>query len=118
MTYKINNSPLLLQPSEGNWEDRKDLGIDGNDKIIYVPTYMFVLKWDIMSFTEFKQIYDAWKGVQTSGTLSADLPSYGGDSYDTFTVYTEVNPEEPRFKRFFQKHYLDVEWTLRTIVVT
>src|SRR3990167_3265579 len=115
MTYKINNSPLLLQPTKGRWLDRKILDYDGNNRAVYVPTYEYLLSWDIISYLEFKQLYDAWLNVVSAGTISVDLPEKGGSDYDVFATYTEVVPDEPTVKEHFQKHQTSAEWKLRNI---
>ena len=117
MTYKISNSAFLLQPTEGEGQERDDLGLDGTNRTIYVPVYTFEIGWDIMSFTEFKQIYDVWKSVANAGTVTVTLPTKGGATYDTFTDYTNCVPDEPEHRAYFQKHYLKVVWRIRNIVV-
>ena len=115
--YRINNSPLLIPPTKGRWVDRKDIGLDGTNRKIYVPTYRFILSFDALTFAQFEQIYDAWLNVAGTGTISVTIPEKGGADYDTFKTYTGVVPDEPESKEHHQKHLLNVEWVFRNITV-
>ena len=115
--YKINASELVQPPTAGNWAERRALGVDGNNRIIYEPTHAFTLMWDALSFADFKLLRDVWSAASAAGTVSATLPTKGGLSYDTFTTYTGCIMDEPTARGMQQKFLLQVEVTLRNIVV-
>ncbi len=116
MTYKINGTVLTLQPTVGRWLPRRELGLDGNNRSIYAPTYMFELGWDIMSIEEFDQLRDFWMAVSASGSVSAELPQKDAAAW-VFAVYTGVVPDEPEPGEYSFQYIMRCRWRLRNIVI-
>ena len=70
--YKINGIDLKTQPSTGQYLERKQVGIDGEGRAIYVPTYAFMMRWDAMTVEDFDQLFDFWNTTSSTGTTSQD----------------------------------------------
>lgn len=101
MTYKFNGVDLTLQPTEANWQPRKELGIDGNGHPVYEGPRQCQLKWDLIPVTDFNQLNNAYRGQGTTGTVIVDLPHWSGSSWE-FVSYTGCVISEPTVGAYFQ----------------
>lgn len=115
MGFKINGTAILIQPIEHGWEPRRVLGLDGNNKAIYTPTYSYKFGWDAMLPDEFKQLRDFWSAVAASGAVSVDLPQIDAATY-VFATYTNCVIDEPTYERYYQGYRMQVSWMVRNIV--
>jgi hypothetical protein len=116
-TYKINGIDIDPQPTAGQWADRRPLGVDGNKKVIYPPTYAFELFWDALTQAQFKALYDAWYAIQATGVASATLPKKNGAAYDPFNTYNSVVIDEPSHGPYHQGYILQVRLSIRNLDV-
>lgn len=114
--YKINGTELNPQPSNGVWTERNQIGIDGNNRAIYAPTRGFLIRWDALSFAEYNVLYQFYTTVQSAGYVTAELPTYTGADYDTFTIYTDVVMDELSPGKMEFKFIFDVIMKLRNII--
>ncbi len=114
MTYKINGTEFIEQPTQGGWVPRKELGIDGAGKPIYPGVREYSLSWNILSPTGMNQLQSFYQLQSVTGTVVADLPRYGYHEY-TFFSYSGCTITEPSFTRYFAEYYLDVSITIRNI---
>lgn len=113
--YEINGTPLLLAPESGRWLDRERVGIDGQSRPIYEPTYSFEIKWGPMSAAEFYQLCTFFNEVSITGTISIVLPTRCGAAIWTGTTYTNVLLEEPTREAFWQEHSMRPSVRVRNI---
>lgn len=114
MTYKINGTDFLLQPTTGQWLDRELLGMDGNGRPIYSATRNFEVRWGAKTTTEFNQLKNFFDSVGTTGSLVVDLPMYGDATWQ-FESYTGCFVREPTASPYFQEHYMDVHLLVTNI---
>lgn len=117
MTYAIDSVDLLLQPTSGNWRERKIIGIDGENRAIYEPKYSFAIGWDAMTPAQIFQLWTFWSGVSSAGFVVATLPKYNSSTY-SFQAYVNCVIDEPKRGDFFAKHILRIEATIRNITVS
>lgn len=122
--FKINGVNIPF-PEEGQWVDRRKLGRDGNNRAVYSPVRSFRLQWSALTPAEHKQIHDAWKLIQSSGSASVTLPDYPGvigtgadPTKDDFTTYTGAVFDEPTVGPFLQGQFTRVEMIISNLVTT
>lgn len=116
MTYKINGTPLQLQPSTGQWGPRRALGVDGEGRAIYSPFYSFQMQWDAMTPDDFEQLYAFWQATSATGVVMIDLPKKGSSTLYEFDTYSGII-DEPQQGEYFQGHHLRIELLSRRIIV-
>lgn len=107
MTYKINNTTLTTQPSDGNWEQRPPLGTDGNGHPIYPAVREYRLQWDIIDAASYGQLQNFYDVAGNTGTVSITLPQYGSTTYQDHD-YSGCVLQEPYYDRYFEQHYMGV----------
>lgn len=105
-TYAVNGTDFLLIPTKAKWEQRDNLGFDGNGHPIYPTSRTFVMQWDLMHPSDAEQIISAYNSAGSTGTLSFDLPEYGNPNY-LFSRYNGCTMEEPEFGDYFQGYISD-----------
>lgn len=113
--YEVDGNPLFLQPESGQWLGRDQIGVDGQGRPIYQPTYSFQIKWGPMDAAEFNQLCGLFNQISITGTASIVLPSRCGEAIWTGTLYTGVLFEEPRRESFWQEHSLRPSVIVRNI---
>lgn len=114
--YAFNGVDLPIQPTSGQYGQRKSLGVDGNNVVIYEPIYSFTMTFDALTMSEFNQLYDFWQTVVNSGSISVDLPQKDADTY-VFKTYTSCVVDEPTVGAFFQTYVSEVKILVRNITV-
>ena len=112
--YKINGIAVPHPPTKVEWGERKDVGVDGNNRNIYSPVRTFNMQWDVLSFKEFKDLHDLWNLVETSGSVAAELPEYTGGDFDTFKTYVSCTITEPK-GNMDNKYFTNVQMVIRNI---
>ena len=119
--YEINGTPLLLQPEEGGWQERNRVGVDGQNRPVYEPTYQYRLRCGPMTMMQFHQLCEFFEEVSVTGTASIVLPCHCASDCGvswTGTIFTNVLLEEPRMGSYWQEHAMGVTLMVRNIRVT
>lgn len=101
-TYSFNGTELLTQPSDGQWLPRKSLGDDGSGHPIYPALREFQLQWDIIDPPAFQQLQNFYNTVSNTGSIVANLPTYGLNDF-VFFPYSGCTLEEPQVSTYFAK---------------
>ena len=114
MTYKINGTDLLLQPSSGKWVDRDELDRDGNGHSIYPPVYNFELSWELMDLDSFYQLQGFYQNTLVTGSVVAELPDRYANSW-SFKGYTGCIMQEPTRDNFWEEYVQGVKLLLVNI---
>lgn len=116
MSYAINGTVLLLQPTEGQWLPREIIGYDGRGRAIYEPTRSFELRWELISFPQFEQLQDFFNSIGSTGSVVISLPNYSAPAY-AFYAYTGAYVDEPRIEGgMFEQHQVNVSMRAWNIV--
>lgn len=110
-TYAINSTSLLLSPTEAGWENRTELGIDGNGHPVYPAVRQFEMMWGLAHPNDVKQIWDAYTIVSNTGTVAFDLPEWGAGDY-IFKTYSGCTMREPQVGNYFEGYFKDVKLTI------
>jgi hypothetical protein len=110
-SYAINGTNLLLQPTEAGWVDRPLIGISGNGRATYPGVREFEMTWGLMDMASFNQIQAAYYSIQSTGTLTFDLPKFNTIPY-TFYSYAGCTILEPTVGKFFEQWVTDVKLTI------
>ena len=113
-SYAINGTNLYLQPEEGNWVKRDEIGVDGNNRPIYPAIREFELSWGLMSTSEVKQLIDAQLLVSNTGTIVFDLPKWGDTNW-TFYSYSGTFIRDVEVGAYFSEYVKDVRVTVANI---
>lgn len=116
MTYKINGVELSLQPTTGEWVVPDAVGITGDGHPVYPGVMEFVMRWGVMSPSQFNQIYGFYMAQGITGTSVVDLPAFGSSGY-VFYSYSGCILSHPAVGEYFAGHYLDVELLVSNIVL-
>ena len=103
MTYSINGTTFVLQPTIGKWLPRERLGIDGNGHPIYAPYREFEIEWELVDPSDFNQLQTFFSSVNNTGSAVVELPQYGAATY-IFYSYTGCVVREPEFAEYFNQH--------------
>jgi hypothetical protein len=114
MTYKINGTEITIQPTQGRWLAKDELGIDGAGHPIYPMPREFELRWGVVSPSEANQLQTFFETVITTGTAVVDLPMYANATY-VFFSYSGCTLTEPEWGRYFAEYYNDAVVIVRNI---
>lgn len=107
MTYKINGTTLLAQPSEVTWIGRDILGIAANGHPIYPSLRTCQFQWDAMTVADYSQLLGFYTAQGVSGSSVVEMPKYNSTSYG-FYAYTGCIIQEPSPESYFAEHLLNV----------
>lgn len=107
MTYKINNTTLLIEPTSGRWLPREMFGLDGNGHPIYSSLRQFEINFGLLSPAQQNQLQGFYDSVITTGTAVVDLPEYGANTY-TFKSYSGCVLREPEQNQYFVENIAEV----------
>lgn len=113
-TYAIDNTDIIQQPEEGNWMQRDEIGVDGNNRPIYPAIREFSMTWGLMPTNALKQLIDAQLSVANTGTLAFDLPKWGDTDF-TFYRYSGTFIREIEVSKYFVDHVENVRATVANI---
>lgn len=113
-SYAINNTNLTLQPSDGQWLDRTEYGVDGGAHPVYSSVRAFELSFDLISTADAKQLIDFYNLVGSTGTISVHLPKWGDAEY-LFHPYSGTTLSEPKVGKYFQGYIDSVKMTILNI---
>lgn len=111
-TYAINATDIC--PEEARWNDRNVLGVDGNGHPIYPSTREFEFSWGFMSMADYSIIQSARNLVDSTGTVTVDLPDLSASDF-RFTRYSGTIIHEPTVGAFFTDHLSDVRLLITKI---
>ena len=107
MTYKIDGTTLLLQPTTGDWVNRGSVGSTGEGHSVYPAQRSFKMQWGFMTPAQFEQIHTFFSNNNVTGTVVVDLPQYAASTY-TFYAYSGCVLKEPTVGEYFEQHYSNV----------
>lgn len=116
MTYKINGTAFIRQPTSGAWQDREELDIDGNGHSIYPAVREFEIRWDLLSMAEFSQVEAFYSNQGTTGTVVSELPYWISGSW-MFFGYTGTVLRDPVVGEYFEQYVKDVSLLIANIRV-
>jgi|PlaIllAssembly_1097288.scaffolds.fasta_scaffold492530_2 hypothetical protein len=116
-TYQINDVSLFIQPTSGQWIDRKVINIDGNGHPVYPPYREFEMKWQLVDMEQVDQLMDYFNLIGRTGTVSVNLPWYAHNPY-YFHTYSGTVLQEPILGRFFSEHQMDVTLLITKIRIS
>jgi hypothetical protein len=113
-SYAFNGTNLTLQPTDGQWVERTNYGVDGGAHFVYSSVRGFELTWVLISPSDAKQIIDFYNLVGNTGTVVACLPKWGDVDY-TFYNYSGTTMQEPSVGKYFMGHIQEVRLLLLNI---
>lgn len=113
-SYALNGTRFILQPTEGHWDARDNLGTDGGGHPIYPSTRKFEINWGLAAPSDVKQILDAYNSVSNTGTIVFDLPKWGDTDY-TFYSYSGCTMQEPEVGAYFNGFITDVRLVINKV---
>ena len=114
MTYKVNGTEFVLQPTSGRWVQRNELGRSGSGHPIYSGVREFELVFQLASTSDFNQLQTWFNAVGNTGTVVVDLPQYGAVTY-TFFSYTGCVINEPVMDAYFSQYHTNVSMLITNI---
>lgn len=114
-TYAVNGVDFQLQPTNGRWDERREMGFDGNGHPIYPAVRQFSISWGIASPSDVKQLIDTYNAVSNTGTVVFDLPKWGATGY-LFYSYSGCVMTEPKIGKYFNEYIEDVSFEILKIV--
>lgn len=115
-SFGINGTAISLPPTQGQWEAKDVIGVDGNGHPIYSAYGDFTLSWGLMSTTEFKQLNDWYITVSNTGTVVAELPKWGDTDY-LYYAYSGTIINRPTVGAYFTGYVTDVRLLISRIRV-
>lgn len=102
MSYRINGTEFIIQPTTGRWMERGMLDMSGDGHPIYGAVREFELRWNLISQDQVEQAQE-WYERTISGTVSIDLPKFRGSTYE-FQTYSGCSLYEPGRGVYFTEH--------------
>lgn len=114
MTYKIQGTELLIQPTSGRWMPRESLARDGWGHNVYPGVYQFEMVFGLEFPSGTAQLQDFFDSVNVTGTAVVDLPRYNYPTYEFFS-YSGCVIDEPTFERYFTEHQTSVKLLISNI---
>lgn len=106
-TFAVNGTNFLLNPTEAGWISKELIGISGNARPTYPSTREFEMTWEFMDMASFNQIQSWYESVQSTGTVTVDLPKYATTPYQ-FYSYSGCTLKEPEVSKFFEQNVTGV----------
>lgn len=103
-----------MLPTKASWQQREELGMDGNGHPIYPAVREFRIEWNLMHPTDAQQIKDAYNVVQNTGTVAFDLPDYTNPNY-VFKCYSGCTIAEPEFDEYFMGYIINGKLTIYNV---
>lgn len=115
MTYQINGTDFLLQPTTGRWMPRAPVEITGDGHPVYSAVREFELRWQLSDAESVDQLRDWFETTLLTGTASVALPSRSTGTY-SFQTYTGCVLYEPEQGVFFNEFTTDLVMIVGNIV--
>jgi len=116
--HAINGVSFLLEPESGTWDDKKEVGTDGEGRPVYQGLRKYTMEWGLMSPDEFLQAHNFYTAVSQTGTCVATLPMWRNPSgsYYVFYPYSGCTMSEPRVGKYFvDGHVEDVKLLILSV---
>ena len=113
-SFGVNGINFILQPSDSQWGNRSELGIDGGAHPIYPAFREYELTWALAHPSDVKQLIDLHKAIGNTGSAAFDLPEWGADGY-RFTTYSGCTINEPKVGKWFNEYLMDVKLTIMKV---
>ena len=111
-TYAIN--AVNVCPEAAHWVSASALGADGNGQPIYPSVREFEFSWGLMSMSDFSVLYQARQLVNSTGTVTVDLPDLSASDF-RFRRYSGTVVHEPSVGDFFTDSISDVRLLITNI---
>jgi len=116
MTYKIQDTELIIQPTTGRWLPRQPVGIGGDGHAIYPGVREYELRWQVESASGYNQLMSYFDAINPTGTVSVDLPRYAHSAYE-FRTYSGCVLREPEAGIYFTETYTTVILLITNITI-
>lgn len=113
-SYAIQGTDLTLQPTTGRWLSKDALGLDGAGHPILPAIKNFEVNFQLMSISDFNQLYTFFLSVSNTGTVAVDLPQFSASDY-RFHRYSGCILHEPSVGDYFVEHVTDVRLLVTNI---
>lgn len=113
-TYSINGQLFIIQPTEGGWVNRNELGRDGQGHPIYPGVREFEIHFNLSQASGTYQLQQFYQQIAVTGTAVVELPRYGYFDYEFFR-YSGCVLSEPEFGKYFYAHTMDVRLLISNI---
>lgn len=107
MTYAVNGTEFVIQPTTGRWIPQSAVGITGNGTPIYPSVRMFEIRWNLVTPEHANQIVGFFETIGFTGTANVRLPEYTSATYQ-FVYYSGCVLYQPEFGVYFAEHYQDI----------
>lgn len=115
--YAFNGTNITMSPSDGGWEDKDVIGIDGFGHSIYPAVTEFNMEWGLMHTVDFKQLQDIYLTTISTGTVVVDLPKWGDATY-IFYSYSGTIISRPTVGKYFAEYVKDVKLVVSNIRIS
>lgn len=106
MSWKINGTAFVIEPSTFQWLNRDSHGEDGWGHPVYVAPREFELKWDWLSPTGVSQLQSFFNAIGSTGTAVIEIPKYASPTY-VFWEYSGCVLREPTWGNYFATNQLN-----------
>lgn len=113
-SFGVNGINFILQPTDSQWGNREELGIDGGGHPIYPAFREYELSWALARPEDVKQLIDVYRSVGNTGSATFDLPEWGADGYK-FVSYSGCTMNEPKVGKYFNEYITDVKLTIMKV---
>ena len=114
MTYSINGTELLLQPTREDWLASESLGRDGMGHNVYPGVRQFKIEWQLSFPSGTAQLQDFFEQFHVTGTAVVSLPRYNYPTYEFFS-YSGCVIDEPTFESYFSEYQVNVSLLISNI---
>lgn len=104
--YRINDF-IIPCPSEGRWQERRPIDVQGDMRPIYAPVRAYELTWELQTHQDWQVLVAAFEQLQSTGTAVVYLPAYPtttGAAFG-FQEYSGCLLGEPTVGGFFNQEY-------------
>lgn len=115
MTFAVNGTELVIQPTTGRWIPQPLVGVTPNGVPIYPGVRSFELRWNLVTPEHANQIVTFFETIGFTGTANVRLPEYATASYQ-FAYYSGCVLYQPEFGVYFAEHYQDIVMTIGNII--
>lgn len=106
MSWKINGTAFVIEPSTFQWLDRNSHGEDGWGHPVYVAPREFKLTWDWLPPSGVSQLQSFFNATWSTGTAVVEIPKYASPAY-VFWEYSGCVLHEPTWGNYFVTNQLN-----------
>lgn len=104
MPIMFNGTGLMINPTTAQWVDQDSMGISGDGHAIYPALREFRLSFNLVSQGEWYELYDYFRRVSVTGTMTVALPDFSNNNF-VYRNYSGATLRYPTMSQYFNEEW-------------